>query len=97
MDERYELNGITFIWDNSKARMNLAKHGIPFQQAVEVFFDPFFRIIDASPVSESRDAVIGMDTEWNVLFVVHIAIEDNCIRIISARKATHSERQLYEN
>jgi uncharacterized DUF497 family protein len=34
--------------------MNLAKHGIPFQQAVEVFFDPFFRIIDASPVYQNQ-------------------------------------------
>ena len=97
MDERYELNGIRFIWDKTKARMNMAKHGIPFEQAAEVFFDPFLRIIDASPQSESRDAVIGMDTDCNLLFVVHIGIVDDCIRIISARKATRSERQYYED
>ena len=43
MDRRYELNGIMFIWDESKARKNLAKHELMFEQAVEVFFDPFFR------------------------------------------------------
>jgi len=52
MDRRYELNGIMFVWDESKARKNLAKHEIMFEQATEVFFDPFFRVIDASPEDE---------------------------------------------
>jgi uncharacterized DUF497 family protein len=97
MDESYELNGISFVWDASKARMNLSKHQVTFEQAAEVFFDPFFRAIDASPDTESRDAVIGMDTAWNLLFVVHIVIEDDRIRIISARPATRGERQFYED
>ena len=97
MDRRYELNGIMFVWDESKARKNLAKHEIMFEQAAEVFFDPFFRVIDASPEDESRDAVIGMDTDWSLLYVVHIGFEDDCLRIISARKATRSERQYYED
>jgi len=42
MDEYFELKGITFVWDKAKARRNLAKHGIAFEQAAEVFFDPFF-------------------------------------------------------
>ena len=77
--------------------MNLSKHQVSFEQAADVFFDPFFRVIDASPDTESRDAVIGMDTAWNLLFVVHIVIEDDRIRIISARPATRGERQLYED
>jgi len=79
------------------ARMNLNKHQVTFEQAAEVFFDPFFRIIDASPTTEARDAIIGMDAAWNLLFVVHIVIEDDSIRIISARSATRSERQIYED
>jgi len=67
------------------------------KQAVEVFFDPFFRVKDASPETESRDAIIGMDAAWNLLFVVHIVIKDDSIRIISARRATRSERQFYED
>jgi hypothetical protein len=55
------------------------------------------RIIDASPEEEVRDAVIGMDMRWNLLFVVHILIEDEQVRIISARKATRSEKVFYEN
>ena len=82
MDERYELNGITFVWDASKARVNLTKHQVASEQAAEVFFDPFFKVIDASPDTEARDAIIGMDTAWNLLSVVHIVIEDERIRII---------------
>ena len=52
---------------------------------------------DASRNYEARDAVIGLDTKWNLLFVVHIEVEDNTIRIISARKATRQERAIYEN
>ncbi len=97
MDESYELNGITFIWDPKKAQINVDSHGVTFEQAAETFFDPFLRIVDASPEEEVRDAAIGMDVRWNLLFVVHILIEDEHIRIISARKATRSEKVLYEN
>jgi len=97
MDEIFELKGISFVWDSAKVRKNLLKHGVSFEQAVEVFFDPFLRVIDASPDDEIRDAVIGMDEHWNLLYVVHIAFETDNIRIISARKATLGERQSYEN
>ncbi len=98
MDESFELNGITFIWDPKKAQINVNSHeGITFEQATEAFFDPFLRIIDASPEEEVRDAVIGMDMRWNLLFVVHILVDDERIRIISARKATRSEKEIYEN
>lgn len=97
MDETYELNGITFIWDSNKAQININNHdGITFEQAAEAFFDPFLKIIDASPEEEVRDAIIGMDMRWNLLFVVHILIEDERIRIISARKVTRSEKEIYE-
>jgi uncharacterized DUF497 family protein len=54
--------------------------------------------MDASRNNEGREAVIGMDKQWNLLFVVHLLIEENdVIRIISARKATRTERGFYEN
>jgi uncharacterized DUF497 family protein len=96
MDEYFELNGITFIWNREKAGRNLAKHGVAFGQAAEIFFDPFVRVIDASP-EEARDAVIEMDKRWNLFFVVHILLGEYQIRIISARKATRIERQFYED
>jgi uncharacterized DUF497 family protein len=99
MDKHHSQNGITFVWDQQKAATNIAKHdGISFEQATQAFFDPFLRIVEASQNDEARDAIIGMDKQWNLLFVVHLLIEENdVIRIISARKATRTERGFYEN
>jgi uncharacterized protein len=97
MNVYFVLNSITFIWDDEKARINPINHdGITFQQAAESFFDPFLVVVDASRNEEVRDAVIGLDTRWNLLYVVHIEREENIIRIISARKATRQERIAYE-
>ena len=97
MDEQFELYGICFVWSQTKAQENLRKHGVAFEQAAEAFFDPFLRVVDASSDDEARDAIIGMDERWNLLFVVHIAFEDESVRLISARKATRNERCMYEN
>jgi len=99
MDKHYTLNGIAFVWDQDKAAKNTVKHdGVSFEQAAQAFFDPFLRVMDASRNDEIRDAVIGMDKQWNLLFVVHLVIEENdVIRIISARKATRTEQGFYEN
>jgi uncharacterized DUF497 family protein len=97
MDEQFELHKINFVWDRRKLKINLAKHHISFEQAAEVFFDPFIKIVDASRNQEMRDAIIGMDKQWNLLYIVHIAFEKDQIRIISARKVTRSEKDFYEN
>ena len=97
MDKFFERNGISFVWDREKAGKNVEKHGVTFQQAVSAFFDPFLRIVDASSEEEVRDAIIGMDENWDLLFVVHIIVEDDRVRVVSARKATRSERRDYEN
>ena len=97
MDEQVELHKIKFVWDRRKLKTNLAKHGISFEQAAEAFFDPFIKIVDASRNQEIRGAIIGMDKQWNLLFVVHIAFENDQIRLISARKVTRSEKSFYEN
>ncbi|MDR0782136.1 MAG: BrnT family toxin [Pseudomonadales bacterium] len=97
MDIHYELNGITFVWDAKKAQTNLVRHsGVSFEQAAEVFFDPFLRLVDASRNDEARDAVVGYDTQSRLLFVVHLTFESEAIRIISARKATTEERDIYD-
>jgi uncharacterized protein len=98
MNVYFVLNGITFVWNDRKAQINPTNHdGITFQQAAEVFFDPFLVVVDASRNEEARDAVIGLDSRWNLLYVVHIEREENVIRIISARKATRQERLQYED
>ncbi len=97
MDIRYEKNGVTFVWNARKAVANLNKHdGITFEQATEAFFDPFFKLVDAGRKQEARDAVIGYDESGRLLFVVHIELEDDKIRLISARKATVTERNDYD-
>ena len=82
MDEQFALNGISFVWNQTKAQENLKKHGVAFEQAAEVFFDPFLRVIDANSESQVCDAIIGMDSRCNLLFVVHIAFEDETLRLI---------------
>lgn len=97
MDRWLQLQGINFVWDEQKARANLKKHGVSFEQAAEAFFDPFLRLVDASTEGEGRDAIIGMDSLWILLYVVHVAFEEDHIRIISARRATAPERKSYED
>ncbi|MGH8069996.1 MAG: BrnT family toxin [Candidatus Entotheonellia bacterium] len=96
MDMRFVLHSITFVWDRNKTSANLRKHGIPFEQAAQAFFDPFLKLVDARRHEEGRDAIIGMGTRWNLLFVVHIELEVEAIRIISARKVTRREWAHYE-
>ncbi|BFM39522.1 BrnT family toxin [Synechocystis sp. LKSZ1] len=98
MDVYFALNGIAFVWNDEKARINPINYdGVTFQQAAEAFFDPFLVVIDASRNDEARDAIIGLDRRWNLLYVVFIERENDTIRIISARKATRQEREYYEN
>jgi len=98
MDIRHELNGTTFVWNSKKAAANPGKHdGTTFEQAATVFFDPFFHLADAGSNDEVRDAIIGYDALSHLLFVVHVQIEDECIRIISARRATNEERRDHEH
>lgn len=98
MDVYFVLNGITFVWNDEKARINPINHaGVTFQQAAEAFFDPLLIVVDASRNDETRDAIIGLDRRWNLLYVVYIERENDIIRIISARKATRQEREQYES
>ena len=98
MDIRFELNGTAFVWNAKKAGANLGKHdGVTFEQAATVFFDPLFRLVDAGRNDEARDAIIGYDASGGLLFVVHVLIETECIRIISARRATNEERRDHEH
>lgn len=97
MDVYFVLDGITFVWNADKASANPKKHsGVTFQQAAEAFFDPLLIVVDASRNDEARDAVIGLDKRWSLLFVVYVEREEDMIRIISARKATPQEREYYE-
>lgn len=96
MNVQFDQAGVRFAWDARKALRNLAKHGVSFPRATQAFFDPFLKVIDVSEVEAQRNAVLGMDESWNILFVVHLVERDETIRIISARRVTALERNLYE-
>lgn len=97
MDVHFTDQGLRFCWSPEKARSNFLKHGIRFEQACEVFFDPFVLLIDAGAEDEAREAALGLAEDWTLLYVVHLVREESVIRIISARRATRTERRNYEN
>ena len=88
---------LSFEWDESKAKSNLAKHGVSFEEASTVFGDPLSLTIP-DPVHsqvEDRSIVLGHSHQRKLLVVVHTERGDN-IRIISARRASRRERKSYE-
>jgi uncharacterized DUF497 family protein len=91
------FHGQRFVWDPEKASSNASKHGVRFEIACQVFFDPFLRTEDATVDEEPRDAAIGLTEDWTLLSVVHLLREGDTIRIISARPATAQERRTYED
>ena len=96
VDITLTLQGQSFEWDAEKAASNFAKHGVAFPEACEVFFDPFFHLLDATAGEEAREAAIGYTENARLLFVVHLMRAEETIRIISARPATAEERKFYE-
>mgnify|MGYP000028246451 FL=1 len=56
----YQLQGIEFEWNENKAKSNVRKHGIAFEEAAEVFFDPFYQSGDASTEDEEREFIIRL-------------------------------------
>jgi uncharacterized DUF497 family protein len=95
MDRIYRLQGVEFEWDESKARENVEKHGVAFEEAAEIFFDPFYQEGDASVENEQREFIIGYSVAQRLLLVVYLD-RDERTRIISAHRATRQERRLYE-
>ncbi|MBK6999739.1 MAG: BrnT family toxin [Rhodoferax sp.] len=95
MDIHFNLNGDSFVWNAVKAQKNLLKHGVRFEEAVTVFADPAFVLVQASRNDEARDAAIGFDAVGRLLYVVHIEVEVTFIRIISARVRQPHEEQIY--
>jgi uncharacterized DUF497 family protein len=88
-----------FEWDSEKAEVSLAKHGVSFPEAATVFADPLAVYIDnelaEDESAEDRKVVIGTSLRERVLLVVHVERGERD-RIVSARRATARERDIYE-
>ena len=88
---------IKFEWNLSKARANLKKHGVSFEEAQSAFFDEnAIQFFDSEgSVEEERFLMLGLSENSRILLVCHCEREDEVIRIISARRATAKERKHY--
>ena len=92
------MSNIAFAWDRRKARSNLVKHGVSFEEAESVFWDETARLIDDPDHSEDEDrfVLVGYSFQARCLIVSHCYREsDSVIRLISARRATAQEEQVY--
>jgi len=91
-----------FEWDENKARANLKKHRVSFDEACTIFADPRLLtfVDDFHSSKEERFISIGLSERHRVLLTVHTEREEKnetiVIRIISCRKATRIERERYE-
>ena len=88
---------MSFEWDKKKAVSNLRKHGVSFEEASTALRDSFSATAHDPDHSEDEDrfVTLGVSSKGRLLAVAHTERGNN-IRIISARLATKSERQIYE-
>jgi uncharacterized protein len=88
---------LSFEWDENKAKSNLAKHDVGFDEASTVFGDALSLTIPDPDHSQAEDRfiIIGNSHRGKLLVVVHTERGDN-IRLISARRASRRERKTYE-
>lgn len=92
-------NIVRFDWDPHKARRNLSKHGVSFEQAITAFDDPFGRVMADPKHSlprEKREWRIGLSDVGILVVVFTIRQPGSVYRLISARKTGYRERRLYE-
>lgn len=90
-----------FEWDEEKNKINQKKHGVAFEEAVEVFNDGLHisKLDYRFSYLEERWITIGSTLEQQIVVVAHLFITDDgdeLVRLISARKANKLERQSYE-
>jgi uncharacterized DUF497 family protein len=92
------MGNIEFAWDPRKARSNMVKHGISFEEAKTAFIDENGRLLDDPDHSEEEErfVLLAYSIEARCLIVSHCYPEnDSLIRLISARRATSKEEEQY--
>ena len=93
------MREIEFEWDPKKAKSNLKKHGVSFEEASTAFWDDHALVIDDPDHSldEERFVLLGLSSNVRLVTVVHcFRGADDVIRIISARRATPGEQSSYQ-
>jgi len=89
---------MVFEWDTAKAKANVKKHGVTFEEARSVFFDEYALQYFDPDHSEEEDRFILLGTSFtlNTVVVCHCYREGEMkVRIISARKADQDETKAY--
>ena len=88
---------LVFEWDEEKAQSNLKDHKVRFEEGATIFHDPFIatRLDPDHSEKEQRYISIGLSVKGRLLVVSHTE-RGNKTRIISCRKATPTERRIYE-
>ncbi len=92
------VQDLRFEWDERKNAYNQRKHGVSFEEAETVFLDDLALLLDDPDHSgrEDRFILLGLSAAVRVLVVCHCYLaSDDVIRLISARKATATERKGY--
>jgi hypothetical protein len=88
---------MTFEWDEAKNRANITKHGVSFETARRIFDGPVLTRFDESDhEGEVREISIGSAGADLIVVVVHTD-RDGVTRLISARRATRTERNRYHD
>lgn len=93
------MTNIQFEWDENKNEINKHKHKISFEEAQTVFYDDEALLINDPDHSydEERFILLGFSKNANLLVVCHcLRASESIIRIISARKATKTEKNQYQ-
>jgi hypothetical protein len=88
---------LRFEWDPNKAKVNLKKQGITFEESSTVFGDPFSFTIDDPDHSEGEHRLLVLGRSMNQrILVVSSTYRGHSIRIITSGEADPKERRLYE-
>jgi uncharacterized protein len=89
------MDELQFEWDEDKAEQNLAKHGVSFLTAAEIFANEIIeRIDDREDYGELRFIALGR-VETEIYRVAYTWRGEKVIRIITAQKASRYERETY--
>jgi uncharacterized DUF497 family protein len=95
MSSKYDYGSIVgFEWDERKSELNRTKHGIDFEDAIEVFYGS---IVLRRSDRNNEERWIAIGSSENKFITVVFTRRVNVMRIISARRARKNEEREYRN